>query len=95
MLGPRAALAVPILLLACISATATTKIPPDAGVLTDVVDTVRVVADRPHPLDAIRERSTFATVHEIGDARSGVVGVADVIEEGAGVDVKRYGGLGA
>jgi iron complex outermembrane receptor protein len=95
MFGPRAALAVPICLLVCISATATTKIPPDTGVLTDVVDTVKVVADRPDPLDEIWELPTFATVHEIGDARSGVISVADVIEEGAGVDVKRYGGLGA
>jgi hypothetical protein len=58
MFGPRAALAVPICLLVCISATATTKIPPDTGVLTDVVDTVKVVADRPDPLDEIRELPT-------------------------------------
>ena len=95
MFGPRTALAVSICLLVCVSATATTKIPPDAAVLTDVVDTLDVIADRPDPYDAIRELSTFATVHEIGDARGGVVSVADVLEEGAGVDVKRYGGLGA
>ncbi len=95
MFGPRTALAVSICLLVCVSATATTKIPPDAAVLTDVVDTLDVIADRPDAYDAIRELSTFATVHEIGDARGGVVSIADVLEEGAGVDVKRYGGLGA
>jgi iron complex outermembrane receptor protein len=95
MFGPRTALAVPVCLLACISATATTKTLPDADVRTYVVDTLDVTADRPDPYDAIRELSTFATVHEIGDARGGVVSIADVLEEGAGVDVKRYGGLGA
>ncbi len=95
MLGPRTALAVPICLLVCISATATTQIPPDEDVLTYVADTLDVTADRPDPYDAIRELSTFATVHEIDDARGGVVSIADVLEEGAGVDVKRYGGLGA
>ena len=83
MFDPRTALAVPVCLLVCISASATTKTPPDADVRTYVVDTLDVTADRPDPYDAIRELSTFATVHEIGDARGGGVSIADVLEEGA------------
>lgn len=57
-----------------------------------VVDTVEVVADRPEPLETL---STFATVHLVEASVGGVETVADVIEDGVGVHVRRYGGIGA
>ncbi len=60
--------------------------------LTGIVDTLEVVSDRPEQLEIV---ATFATVHEIADELGRVSTVTDVIERGAGVHVRRYGGLGA
>ncbi len=64
----------------------------DREPLTGIVDTLDVVADRPAPLETV---PTFATVHEVTDRLKRVSTVADVIEQGAGVHVRRYGGLGS
>ncbi len=60
--------------------------------LTGIVDTLEVVSDRPERLEVL---PTFATVHEVADELGRVLTVTDVIEKGAGVHVRRYGGLGA
>ncbi len=60
--------------------------------LTGIVDTLEVISDRPERLEAV---PTFATVHEIAGELGRVSTVTDVIEKGAGVHVRRYGGLGA
>ena len=60
--------------------------------LTGIVDTLEVISDRPQRLEVL---PTFATVHEIADELGRVLTVTDVIERGAGVHVRRYGGLGA
>jgi iron complex outermembrane receptor protein len=64
----------------------------DLEPLTDIVDTLDVISDRPELAEKL---STFVTVHEVGDRASRVSTLSDVIEEGAGVHVRRYGGLGA
>ncbi len=65
----------------------------EPGVFT--LDTLRVIAQRPTPEDRLRALAGFATVHRPGRAGSAPLRVADLIEEGAGVRVTRYGGLGA
>jgi outer membrane cobalamin receptor len=58
----------------------------------DVVDTVDVVAERPLRVEIA---PTFATAHDVTGSAETLITVADVIEAGAGVHVRRYGGLGA
>lgn len=71
-------------------------LPPGAAVVEGVVDTVRVVADRLEREEALRRLPLFATVHEVaGVERTRVESVAEIIEDGVGVRVRRYGGLGA
>ncbi|MFH1502185.1 MAG: TonB-dependent receptor [Candidatus Eisenbacteria bacterium] len=60
--------------------------------LTGVVDTLEVVSERPAPLESL---PTFATVHDVSARLSRVSTIVDVIEQGAGVHVRRYGGLGS
>jgi iron complex outermembrane receptor protein len=43
----------------------------------------------------VRETSTFATVVDTSDATSRLESVADVLAESVGVQVRRFGGLGA
>jgi outer membrane cobalamin receptor len=59
---------------------------------TVVMDTLDVVADRPSRIELI---PTFATVHEVAGLLDRISSVTDVVEQGAGVHVRRYGGLGA
>lgn len=69
--------------------------PPASGeppLIPDVVDTVDVTAPRPERHETV---STFATVHDVARGTEEVSSVADVLESGAGVHVRRYGGLGA
>jgi len=62
------------------------------GVFT--LDTLDVTADRPSPESRLRALAGFATVHRPDDGATRPVRVGDLIEEGAGVRVTRYGGLG-
>lgn len=66
--------------------------PDEPPLLPDVVDTLDVVAERPERIEVV---PTFATVHDVVGSVESVSTVADVIESGAGVHVRRYGGLGA
>jgi iron complex outermembrane receptor protein len=65
--------------------------PDSAATLRGIVDTLEVVADRPQPLETL---STFAVAHDV-ELSAGVATVADIVESGVGVRVRRYGGLGA
>ena len=60
--------------------------------LTGIVDTLDVISDRPELAETL---PTFVTVHEIDGRAPRMSTVSDVIEEGAGVHIRRYGGLGA
>jgi iron complex outermembrane receptor protein len=82
-------LVVACILIAASSAAARAEEPP---LVPDVVDTVDVVAERPDPAEVV---PTFATVHDVSRGVESISTVADVIESGAGVHVRRYGGLGA
>ena len=76
----------------CRAAEAVAEQTPEPDVLTGVVDTLDVVSVR---LQLAETVPTFVTVHEIGDRTPRASSVADVLEEGVGVHVRRYGGLGA
>lgn len=84
------ALAIAAILLSAPPCGADDQIQPEP--LTGIVDTLEVVSDRPEPLEAV---PTFATVHDVASELDRVSTVTDVIEKGAGVHVRRYGGLGA
>lgn len=88
-MGCRFACVVVATMLLAPIASASDAPPP---LLTDVVDTLEVVSDRPELLESV---PTFATVHYIAAALERVTSVSDVIEQGAGVHVRRYGGLGS
>ena len=60
-----------------------------------IVDTLEVTAARPSRADVAVLRAGFATVHELSSDQFRPITVPDVIERGAGVHVRRYGGLGA
>jgi len=66
--------------------------PDEPPLWPDVVDTVDVVAERPLRVEV---GPTFATTHDVTRSAESLLTVADVIEAGAGVHVRRYGGLGA
>ncbi len=73
-----------------------TAFPGGSGVRTYVAgDTLEVTAERPSRADVATLRAGFATVHELSSEQSRPITVPDVIERGAGVHVRRYGGLGA
>ena len=59
-----------------------------------VLDTLRVTADRPSADDLLRSLAGFATVHQTGRPGAAPADIGDLIEEGAGVRVTRYGGAG-
>ncbi|MBD3367077.1 MAG: TonB-dependent receptor, partial [Candidatus Eisenbacteria bacterium] len=63
------------------------------GVFT--LDTLHVVAERPSAEDRLRALAGFATVHRLERTGATPVRIGDVIEEGAGVRVTRYGWLGS
>lgn len=77
---------------ATVGAVPLVDVSPDPDALTDIVDTLEVVSWRPELPEVL---STFVTVHEIASRAPRVSTVSDVIEEGTGVHVRRYGGLGA
>lgn len=56
---------------------------------------VEVRGQRLGAAQVVRETSTFATVVETSEATSRVDSVADVLSESVGVQVRRFGGLGA
>ncbi len=58
-------------------------------------DTLEITAARPSRADVAVLRAGFATVHELSTDQSRPITVPDVIERGAGVHIRRYGGLGA
>jgi len=67
-----------------------------SGIRTYVAgDTLEVTAERPSRADVAVLRAGFATIHELATDQSRPITVPDVIERGAGVHVRRYGGLGA
>ncbi len=88
-MGRRFACVVAATMLFAPMASASDAPPP---LLKGVVDTLEVVSDRPELLESI---PTFATVHYISSELERVTSVSDVIEQGAGVHVRRYGGLGS
>jgi len=86
-----------ISLFICALALALSAAPTNADepeLLTGVVDTVEVVEERLSPAAEIGALSTFATVHEIVQSAP-IENVAAVVERGAAVHVRRYGGLGS
>jgi outer membrane cobalamin receptor len=66
------------------SSPAPTQLPP-----------VEVRGQRLGASQVVRETSTFATVVDTSEATSRVDSVADVLSESVGVQVRRFGGLGA
>jgi iron complex outermembrane receptor protein len=100
--GRPAAWALPVVLIALASGLA-----PASGEGTDPApeiapsgepfpsDTVYVTGERPRPEARVERLPVFATVRDVGDATERVVTAADVLEETAGVRVRRYGGLGS
>ncbi len=58
-------------------------------------DTLEVSSERPSRDEVLALRTGFATVHELAPDASRPVTVSEIIERGAGVHVRRYGGLGA
>ncbi len=58
-------------------------------------DTLEVMADRPSRAEVAVLRTGFATIHELSSDRSRPITVPDIIERGAGVHLRRYGGLGS
>ncbi|MBD3349514.1 MAG: TonB-dependent receptor plug domain-containing protein, partial [Candidatus Eisenbacteria bacterium] len=64
----------------------------DEPLFEGVVDTVEVSSERPRIEDAA---AAFATVHEVAEGAGRVSTLGDVIERGAGVHVRRHGGLGS
>ncbi len=66
------------------ASTAPTQLPP-----------VEVRGQRLGVEQVVRETSTFATVVDTSEATSKVSSVADVLSESVGVQVRRFGGLGA
>lgn len=66
--------------------------PEDPEPLTGIVDTVDVVSRRPELAEAL---PTFVAVYDLGDRAPRVSTISDVVEEGAGVQIRRYGGLGS
>lgn len=80
------------------STAPTPRVPPQASsheVLSGIVDTVLVVAPRPGRGIDVEHLCVFAAVHDVDRATERLATVADVLERGAGVHVRRYGGLGA
>lgn len=68
---------------------------PDIAPDTVRVDTVLVTAPRPSPEMRLARLPYLATVRMVGESTGRLLTVADVLEECAGVRVRRYGGLGA
>jgi len=85
-------LLLPVLLLARPSGELHADPSDPGGSAATVLDTLEVIGRRPEPVELL---STFATVHYVEESTQGIATVADVIEEGVGVHVRRYGGVGA
>jgi len=83
--------------LACASSVAAqAAFASDSSVRTYVAsDTLEVTAERPSREQVLALRTGFATVHELAPDASRPITAGDIIERGAGVHVRRYGGLGA
>lgn len=62
---------------------------------TGEVDTIRVGADPSTVTDRIEDYPFFASVLDLEEANRRLLTVADVIEDAAGVRVRRYGSLGS
>ncbi len=71
------------------------RVPEPAVRTYTIADTLEVTAERPSRADVLALRTGFATVHELTADASRPVTVPDIIERGAGVHVRRYGGLGS
>ena len=89
--SPRAALVSILLLLGSLVST-----PLRAQTLWPTpLDTVRVTAPRPRAPDLLPRRAVFATVVPLGDQATAGRDLGDLLDRTAGVQVRRYGGLGS
>lgn len=88
--------ALAIVLLCVGPATAQEPRAAEPAVRTYVAtDTLEVTAKRPSREQVLALRAGFATVHELATDASRPVAIPEIIERGAGVHIRRYGGLGA
>lgn len=61
----------------------------------DVVDTVDVIAPRPFPEETIGRKHGFTQVIPLGTTAPASADLGDLLDRAVGVQVRRYGGLGA
>lgn len=69
--------------------------PPRYGAEAAVIDTVRIESERPEGPTALGRRSGFAAVITLGAAAPLGRDLGDLLDRTLGVDVHRYGGMGA
>ena len=86
--------AVVLLLLMVRVVVAQSPTPPETPASTELPP-VQVWGTSPEADESVRDTSAFATVVDTKDAPSRVESVADVLAETVGLQVRRFGGLGA